>query len=109
MVRFTHSSTAAGSDQMKNSGLSEFFRALLSVVDLGKYEPHVEVYRWAAGRVEAEMPDFTISLVGELPEPQSHGYRLSGRTDLNKETEGNRTATDGVALKDLSWTAPCSQ
>ena len=55
LVTLTNSSKAAVADQIKNAGLSEFFEALLSVEDVGKYKPHADVYRWAAGRVGADV------------------------------------------------------
>jgi len=70
LVTLTNSSKAAVADQMKSAGLSEFFEALLSVEDVGKYKPHVEVYRWAAGQVEAELPDCLLVA--------AHGWDVAG-------------------------------
>ena len=49
LFTLTNSAKAALADQMKHAGLTDYFEALLSVEDVGKYKPHAEVYRWAAG------------------------------------------------------------
>ncbi len=56
LVTLTNSSKAAVAEQMKHAALTGFFEAALSVEDVGKYKPHAEVYRWAAGRVGPTCP-----------------------------------------------------
>jgi len=53
----TNNSKAAVADQVKNARLAGCFEALLSVEDVGKYKPHPDVYRWAAGWVGADVSD----------------------------------------------------
>lgn len=70
LITLTNSSKAAVADQINNDGLSEFFEALLSVEDVGKYKPHAEVYRWAAGRVGANVSDRLLVA--------AHGWDVAG-------------------------------
>ena len=70
LVTLTNSSKASVADQIKNARLSDFFDTLLSVEDVGKYKPHADVYRWAAGRVEAELPDCLLVA--------AHGWDVAG-------------------------------
>ena len=58
LVTLTNSSKAALADQMTHAGLTKFFEVLLSVEDVGKYKPHADVYRWAAGRAGADVSRF---------------------------------------------------
>ena len=57
-------------DQVKNAGLAGHFEALLSVEDVGKYKPHAEVYRWAAGRVGADVSGCLLVA--------AHGWDVAG-------------------------------
>ena len=70
LVTLTNSSKAAVADQIKNAGLSDFFEALLSVEDVGKYKPHADVYRWAAGRVGADVSECLLVA--------AHGWDVAG-------------------------------
>ena len=70
LFTLTNSSKAAVADQMKNAGLTDFFEALLSVEDVGKYKPHAEVYRWAAGRVGADVSECLLVA--------AHGWDVAG-------------------------------
>ena len=70
LVTLTNSSKAAVADQMKNAGLTKLFDALLSVEDVGKYKPHAEVYRWAAGRVGADVSECLLVA--------AHGWDVAG-------------------------------
>ncbi|MGB3801120.1 MAG: haloacid dehalogenase type II [Lewinella sp.] len=51
LYTLTNSATDALEDQMKNSGLKEYFAARLSVDGVQKFKPHREVYSWAAEQV----------------------------------------------------------
>ena len=70
LVTLTNSSKAAVADQMKHAGLTEFFEALLSVEDVGKYKPHADVYRWAAGRAGADVSECLLVA--------AHGWDVAG-------------------------------
>jgi 2-haloacid dehalogenase len=70
LATLTNSSKAAVADQMKNAGLTDFFEALLSVEEVGKYKPHAEVYRWAAGRVGADVSECLLVA--------AHGWDVAG-------------------------------
>jgi 2-haloacid dehalogenase len=70
LFTLTNSSKAAVADQMKNAKLTQFFEALLSVEDVGKYKPHAEVYRWAAGRVGADVSECLLVA--------AHGWDVAG-------------------------------
>ena len=65
-----NSSKAVVAEQMTHAKLSDFFEALLSVEDVGKYKPHADVYRWAAGRVGAD--------VSECLFVATHGWDVAG-------------------------------
>ena len=70
LVTLTNSSKAAVADQMRHAGLTTFFEALLSVEDVGKYKPHADVYRWAAGRVGADVSECLLVA--------AHGWDVAG-------------------------------
>lgn len=70
LVTLTNSSKAAVTDQMKSAGLTDLFEALLSVEDVRKYKPHAEVYRWAAGRVGADVSECLLVA--------AHGWDVAG-------------------------------
>ena len=70
LVTLTNSSKAAVADQIKHAGLSEFFEALLSVEDVGKYKPHADVYLWAAGKAGADVSECLLVA--------AHGWDVAG-------------------------------
>ena len=70
MAPLTNSSTAAVAEQMKNSGLHEFFEKELSVEEVGLYKPHAHVYRWAARRVGAAASECLMVA--------AHGWDVAG-------------------------------
>ena len=70
LVTLTNSSKAAMADQMRHAGLTTFFEALLSVEDVGKYKPHADVYRSAAGRAGADVPECLLVA--------AHGWDVAG-------------------------------
>ena len=70
LVTLTNSSKAAVAEQMKHAGLAKFFESLLSVEDVGKYKPHADVYRWAAGRVGADVSECLLVA--------AHGWDVAG-------------------------------
>ncbi|QJX01188.1 haloacid dehalogenase type II [Frigoriglobus tundricola] len=70
LVTLTNSSKAAVADQMKHAGLTDFFESSLSVEDVGKYKPHADVYRWAAGRVGADVSECLLVA--------AHGWDVAG-------------------------------
>jgi 2-haloacid dehalogenase len=70
LVTLTNNSKAAVADQVRNAGLTGFFESLLSVEDVGKYKPHAEVYRWAAGRVGADVSECLLVA--------AHGWDVAG-------------------------------
>ena len=55
---------------MTNAGLTTFFEALLSVESVGKYKPHADVYRWAAGRAGADVSECLLVA--------AHGWDVAG-------------------------------
>ena len=70
LFTLTNNSKSAVADQVRNAGLADYFEALLSVEDVGKYKPHAEVYRWAAGRAGADL--------GECLMVAAHGWDVAG-------------------------------
>lgn len=70
LVTLTNSSKTAVADPVRNAGLVDFFEALLSVEDVGKYKPHAEVCRWAAGRVGADVSGCLLVA--------AHGWDVAG-------------------------------
>ena len=78
LVTLTNSSKAAVADQMTHAGLSDFFEALMSVEDVGKYKPHADVYRWAAGRVGADVSECLLVA--------AHGWDVAGAAWAGMQT-----------------------
>ncbi len=70
LVTLTNSSKAAVADEMSHAGLTHFFEALLSVEDVGKFKPHAEVYRWAAGLFGADVSECLLVA--------AHGWDVAG-------------------------------
>ena len=70
LFTLTNNSKSAVADQVRNAGLADYFEALLSVEDVGKYKPHAEVYRWAAGRVGADVSGCLLVA--------AHGWDVAG-------------------------------
>lgn len=70
LFTLTNNSKAAVADQVRSAGLADCFEALLSVEDVGKYKPHTEVYRWAAGRVGADVSGCLLVA--------AHGWDVAG-------------------------------
>ncbi len=70
LFTLTNNSKAVVADQVRNAGLADHFEALLSVEDVGKYKPHAEVYRWAAGRVRADVSECLLVA--------AHGWDVAG-------------------------------
>ncbi len=70
LFTLTNSSKAAVADQMRHAGLTDYFEALLSVEDVGKYKPHAAVYRWAAGRAGADVSECLLVA--------AHGWDVAG-------------------------------
>ena len=70
LFTLTNSSKAAVADQMAHAGLTGFFESSLSVEDVGKYKPHADVYRWAAGRVGADVSECLLVA--------AHGWDVAG-------------------------------
>lgn len=78
LVTLTNSSKAALADQMTNAGLTKFFEVLLSVEDVGKYKPHADVYRWAAGRAGADVSECLLVA--------AHGWDVAGAAWVGMKT-----------------------
>ena len=70
LFTLTNNSKSAVADQVRNAGLAGYFEALLSVEDVGKYKPHAEVYRWAAGRAGADVSGCLLVA--------AHGWDVAG-------------------------------
>lgn len=70
LVTLTNSSKAVLAEQMKNSGLESFFESMMSVEEIGLYKPHTHIYRWAARRVGADVPECLFVA--------AHGWDVAG-------------------------------
>lgn len=70
LFTLTNSPKAALTEQMTHAGLTDYFEALLSVEDVGKYKPHADVYHWAAGRVGADVSECLLVA--------AHGWDVAG-------------------------------
>jgi 2-haloacid dehalogenase len=70
LATLTNSSNAAAVEQMRNSGLGRFFERSMSVEDVGLYKPHSHVYRWAAGRMDADVSECLLVA--------AHGWDVAG-------------------------------
>ena len=70
LFTLTNSPKAALAEQMTHAGLTDYFEALLSVEDVGKYKPHADVYHWAASRVGVDVSECLLAAV--------HGWDVAG-------------------------------
>ena len=70
LFTLTNSSKTAVADQMKYAGLTEFFESSLSVEEVGKFKPHADVYRWAAGRAGVDVSECLLAA--------AHGWDVAG-------------------------------
>ncbi len=70
LFTLTNSSKVAMVEQMTHAGLTNLFDGLLSIEKVGKYKPHAEVYRWAAGQVEADVSECLLVA--------AHGWDVAG-------------------------------
>jgi len=51
LVSFSNSSNKAVRSQLEFAGIISFFDQILSVEEYGKFKPHIEVYKWAARKL----------------------------------------------------------
>ena len=70
LVSFSNSSNKAVRTQLDFAGLSPFFDNILSIEDCGKYKPDMEVYHWAARKMNAENADCMMIA--------AHGWDVGG-------------------------------
>ncbi|WP_069660026.1 haloacid dehalogenase type II [Arcticibacter eurypsychrophilus] len=70
LVSFSNSSNKAIKEQLDFAGITTYFNHILSIEDYGKYKPHLEVYHWAARKMNIE--DSDCMLVA------AHGWDVSG-------------------------------
>ncbi len=70
LVSLTNSSNAAGEKQFTNAGLLDFFEERLSIEDLGKYKPHVDIYNWASRKMGVK-PEEAMLIA-------AHGWDVAG-------------------------------
>jgi 2-haloacid dehalogenase len=54
LAALTNSSVSTVQAQLAHAGLADCFERQLSVESVGKYKPHADVYRWAAGEMKVE-------------------------------------------------------
>lgn len=70
LVSFSNSSNKAVKVQLDHAGITSFFDQILSVEDYGKYKPHLEVYHWAARKMNVENSDCMLVA--------AHGWDVGG-------------------------------
>jgi 2-haloacid dehalogenase len=70
MVTLTNSSRAIVDAQIANAGLKNRFEALLSIEDARRFKPHVQVYRWAAQKMDVGAQDCMLIA--------AHGWDIAG-------------------------------
>lgn len=70
LATLTNSTAAGVKTQLDHAGLADFFERQLSVEAVGKYKPHVDVYRWAANQMGVE--------IGECMLVAAHGWDVAG-------------------------------
>ena len=70
LITLTISSNKAVEGQMSNSGLRKYFDKLLSIEDVGMYNPHRQVYNWAARKMGVE-PEESMLVA-------AHGWDVAG-------------------------------
>lgn len=70
LATLTNSSLSGVKAQLEHAGLADCFERQLSVETIGKYKPHLDVYRWAAAEMQAEP--------GQCMLVAAHGWDVAG-------------------------------
>ena len=70
LVSLTNSSNKSVAIQFKNAGIDELFEQSLSVEDIGKYKPHINVYIWAARKIGVQASECMLIA--------AHGWEIAG-------------------------------
>ncbi len=70
LVSFSNSSNNAVKQQLDFAGITPFFDSIISVEDYGKYKPHIEVYHWAARKMNVDNSDCMLIA--------THGWDVAG-------------------------------
>lgn len=70
MATLTNSASAGVKAQTAHAGIERFFEQQLSVESVGKFKPHQDVYRWAAGEMGASPADCMLVA--------AHGWDVAG-------------------------------
>lgn len=70
LAALTNSSQSGVKAQLEHAGLADCFERQLSVETVGKYKPHLAVYRWAAAEMRAE-PGMCMLVA-------AHGWDVAG-------------------------------
>lgn len=70
MVSLTNSSNEGVAMQFENAGLTDYFDERLSIEDVRKYKPDVDVYNWAARKIGAQ-PHECLMIA-------AHGWDIAG-------------------------------
>jgi len=78
IAALTNSPASLVMHRMDESGLISYFEEVLSAESVRKYKPSIEVYRWAAHKLQAE-PAETIMVSG-------HGWDIAGAKNAGFQT-----------------------
>lgn len=70
MVSLTNSSLKGVTAQLKNAGLNEIFDDNLTVENLGKFKPDLDVYAWAARKMKVQPAESLLVA--------AHGWDIAG-------------------------------
>lgn len=70
LVSFTNSSNNAVKQQLDFAEITSFFDEIISIEDYGKYKPHIDVYHWAARKMQVDNADCMLIA--------AHGWDVAG-------------------------------
>lgn len=70
LVSFTNSSKKVVAQQLKNAEIDNYFDENISVEDYGKFKPDIEVYHWAARKMQIENNNCLLIA--------AHGWDIAG-------------------------------
>lgn len=78
IAALTNSSEAIIAERMERTGLISYFESVLSAEHVKKYKPAIEVYQWAAQKLDVPMQDILLI--------SSHGWDIAGAGNAGMQT-----------------------
>jgi 2-haloacid dehalogenase len=78
IAALTNSSEQVVCERMERTGLISYFECVMSAEQVKKYKPSMEVYRWAAKKMDAKEKDILFV--------SAHGWDIAGASNAGMET-----------------------